>query len=179
MSAQVVAVRTSRLWWCWSASSNRGPPQREAVKHEVVKLASTAAGGKAASFGVADFGRRTSSAVLGWPLISAHCRAVQLCSPRSWVLAVASSRACMEHSGRVLFRGRCPGGATASIVSGVRARAPTHAFPAVHSFVQWMNNPHNDRRAGDSELTTEIVKPHDEPRPTDERCQDGAHIAIA
>ena len=26
------AVRTSRLWRCWPASSNCGPPQREAVK---------------------------------------------------------------------------------------------------------------------------------------------------
>ena len=36
------AVRTSRLWRCWPASSNCGPPQREAVKREAVKRASTA-----------------------------------------------------------------------------------------------------------------------------------------
>ena len=36
------AVRTSRLWRCWPASSNCGPPQREAVKREAVKRASAA-----------------------------------------------------------------------------------------------------------------------------------------
>eukprot|EP00964_Phaeocystis_antarctica_P019569 scaffold10799_cov48-Phaeocystis_antarctica.AAC.3 len=68
------AASTSLLGWCWPAISNRGPPQREAVK-----LASAAASGREAS-----------------------CR-------------------------RVLLRACRPGGATASIVSRVCARAPSQA----------------------------------------------------